>query len=106
MRKREMRQWLDSQGENIQILVAKLHDATAELDMEHARYTSLYKDYREMEAELKRLQQDQLSAVCSSCKHAIAKTGKNETGYICTIKACGDYEDYAPKEDADGVGNA
>lgn len=94
MKKREMSQWLDRQDENIQTLVSKLQGAEAELNMEHARYTSLYKDYREIEAELKRMQQDQLSAVCSSCKHAIAKTGGNEAGYICTLRACADY---APK---------
>ena len=92
MRKRNLIAMLDVATKNALTCTVNLKAAESQFKMEHARYTSLYKDYREMEAELRRLQQDQLSAVCSSCKHSIAKTGENETGYICTVNACEDYE--------------
>lgn len=96
MRKSNLIKMLDIATENAMKCTANMKVAEAQLKTEHARYTSLYKDYREMEAELKRLKQDQLSVVCSTCKYAIAKTGKNEVGYICTLRACADY---APRQE-------
>ena len=92
MRKRNLIAMLDIATKNTLTSTENLREAEERLKMEHARYTSLYHDCREMEAELKRLRQNQLSAVCSACKHAIKKVGGNEVGYICTLRACSDYE--------------